>query len=46
MPRELQAQVGCRIGRDYPAPLVDHEAARRRALAAFERARAAAEPRD
>jgi len=45
MPRELQAQVGCRIGRDYPAPLVDHEVARRRALAAFERARAAAEPR-
>lgn len=28
-----QARAGCRIGVEYPAPLVDHAAARRRALA-------------
>ena len=32
MPAELQAEVGCRIGRDYPAPIVDHAQARREAL--------------
>ena len=35
MPPRLQEQCHCRIGRDYPAPLVDHAAARQRALAAF-----------
>ena len=30
-----QAEAGCRIGTDYPAPIVDHAAARERALAAF-----------
>jgi deoxyribodipyrimidine photo-lyase len=30
-----QAASGCRIGHDYPAPIVDHAAARARALAAF-----------
>ena len=34
-----QEAAGCRIGRDYPAPIVDHAAARRRAI---ERYRAAA----
>ncbi len=31
MPAGLQAAAGCRIGRDYPSPLVDHEAAARAA---------------
>jgi deoxyribodipyrimidine photo-lyase len=35
MPRELQARAGCLIGRQYPAPIVDHEAAARRARAAI-----------
>ncbi|HSW41117.1 MAG TPA: deoxyribodipyrimidine photo-lyase [Patescibacteria group bacterium] len=37
-----QATAGCRIGIEYPAPLVDHAAARRRALAWFAAVRAAA----
>jgi deoxyribodipyrimidine photo-lyase len=41
MPPALQEHIGCRIGVDYPAPLVDHAAARDRALAAY---RAAARP--
>ena len=32
MPEEVQAQCGCRIGRDYPEPIVDHAQARREAL--------------
>jgi deoxyribodipyrimidine photo-lyase len=39
MPDELQRASGCVIGRDYPAPIVDHLEARREAL---ERYRAAA----
>jgi deoxyribodipyrimidine photo-lyase len=39
MPRDLQDGVGCRIGADYPAPIVDHAAARARAMAAFRSAR-------
>lgn len=35
-----QAASGCRIGHDYPAPLVDHGWARERALAWFRSARA------
>jgi deoxyribodipyrimidine photo-lyase len=34
-----QDAAGCRVGRDYPAPVVDHAEARRRAI---ERYRAAA----
>jgi deoxyribodipyrimidine photo-lyase len=30
-----QETAGCRIGRDYPAPIVEHGAARARALAAY-----------
>ncbi|MFQ3632487.1 FAD-binding domain-containing protein [Roseiflexus sp.] len=30
-----QERSGCRIGRDYPAPVVDHESAYRRARAAI-----------
>jgi deoxyribodipyrimidine photolyase len=36
MSAEEQTATGCRIGVDYPAPIVDHAVARRRALAAFE----------
>ena len=36
-PLEQQA-AGCRIGHDYPAPIVDHGAARARMLAAYARA--------
>jgi deoxyribodipyrimidine photo-lyase len=32
MPREVQERAHCRIGRDYPAPMVDHAKARRDAL--------------
>jgi deoxyribodipyrimidine photo-lyase len=32
MPAEVQEESGCRIGRDYPAPIVDHAQARRGAL--------------
>jgi deoxyribodipyrimidine photo-lyase len=32
MPDEVQERAGCRIGRDYPAPIVDHAQARREAL--------------
>jgi len=35
-PEELAA-ANLRLGRDYPAPIVDHAGARRRALAAFQR---------
>jgi deoxyribodipyrimidine photo-lyase len=39
MPAEVQQQSGVTIGRDYPAPIVDHREARERAM---ERYRAAA----
>jgi deoxyribodipyrimidine photo-lyase len=32
MPEGVQAQAGCRIGADYPRPLVDHRQARAEAL--------------
>jgi deoxyribodipyrimidine photo-lyase len=35
MPDSLQTAFGCRIGRDYPAPIVEHKAGRERALAAL-----------
>lgn len=35
MTPEEQAAAGCRIGTDYPAPIVDHAAARERALAVY-----------
>lgn len=37
LPPLLQAQAGCVIGRDYPAPIVDHAFARLRALDAYGR---------
>lgn len=36
MPPLLQAQVSCRIGIDYPEPIIDHATARNRALAVYE----------
>ncbi|MET0222197.1 MAG: FAD-binding domain-containing protein, partial [Tardiphaga sp.] len=38
MPLEL-AGAGITLGNNYPAPIVDHKAARERALAAYARAR-------
>ncbi|MCW5861342.1 MAG: FAD-binding domain-containing protein, partial [Caldilineales bacterium] len=35
MPTSLQQAAHCIIGRDYPAPIVDHAWARERALAAY-----------
>jgi deoxyribodipyrimidine photo-lyase len=35
MPAEVQKRAGCRIGHDYPAPIVDHAQARREALARY-----------
>jgi len=32
MPPDVQMEAGCRIGHDYPAPIVDHAQARRQAL--------------
>ena len=42
MSREEQEAAGCVIGSDYPAPIVDHAAARERALARYAAAVAAA----
>jgi deoxyribodipyrimidine photo-lyase len=39
MPHDAQVRSGCLIGRDYPAPIVDHEAQRERALALYGAAR-------
>lgn len=39
MPEDVQRRVGCRIGVDYPAPVIDHAFARQRALAAYAAAR-------
>jgi deoxyribodipyrimidine photo-lyase len=39
MPDDVQRQVGCVIGQDYPGPLIDHGWARERTLAAYARAR-------
>ncbi|MEZ4616263.1 MAG: deoxyribodipyrimidine photo-lyase [Caldilineaceae bacterium] len=35
MPKTVQQSAECRIGSDYPAPIVDHKNARERALAAY-----------
>lgn len=45
MPADVQSAAGCVIGRDYPAPIVDHAVGRQRALAAFSVAQAAYETR-
>jgi deoxyribodipyrimidine photo-lyase len=38
MPLDLQEEVGCIIGHDYPEPIVDHNWARERTLDAYKRA--------
>ncbi len=38
MPPPTQAVCGCIIGRDYPAPVVDHAVQRQRALALYKKA--------
>jgi deoxyribodipyrimidine photo-lyase len=38
-PGDVCAAAGIRLGREYPSPIVDHAAARTRALAAFRRIR-------
>jgi deoxyribodipyrimidine photo-lyase len=35
MPDNMQSQTGCVIGKNYPAPIVDHAVARKRVLAAY-----------
>jgi deoxyribodipyrimidine photo-lyase len=35
MPAKLQQEIGCMIGRDYPAPIIDHKQARQRTLEAY-----------
>jgi deoxyribodipyrimidine photo-lyase len=37
MPAEVQTQAGCRIGIDYPGPIVDHTQAKERTLHAYGR---------
>lgn len=39
MPSAVQARVGCKIGIDYPQPLVDHNWARQRVLNVFRNAK-------
>ena len=40
MPEHVQRQAVCRIGQDYPRPMVDHKWARARTLAAYKQSRA------
>ena len=37
MPPDVQRRFGCIMGKDYPAPIVDHASARQRMLAAYRR---------
>ncbi|HWQ37128.1 MAG TPA: deoxyribodipyrimidine photo-lyase [Burkholderiales bacterium] len=39
MPRDVQHTAGCLVGKDYPAPLVDHSHARQRTLEIYGMAR-------
>jgi deoxyribodipyrimidine photo-lyase len=39
MPQDVQRRAHCRIGVDYPHPIVDHAWARKRALALYKRVR-------
>ena len=39
MSPDLQKKVGCVIGQDYPAPIIDHAFARQRALDVYRKAR-------
>lgn len=39
MPREVQKEYSCVVGRDYPVPMVDHEKRREKAVERFREAR-------
>jgi deoxyribodipyrimidine photo-lyase len=39
-PQQVLAEAGVQLGRDYPRPIVDHQPARDRALAAYDRIKA------
>lgn len=39
MPAALQQAIGCVVGRDYPAPILDHAQARREAIERYAQAR-------
>ena len=39
MPQEIQTRSGCRIGIDYPEPVIDHKFARQRTLDVYNKAR-------
>ena len=39
MPPDVQRAAGCIVGRDYPAPIVDHAWARKRVLSAYAQAK-------
>jgi deoxyribodipyrimidine photo-lyase len=39
MPLSSQNEAGCRLGEDYPHPIIDHAWARQRALATYSKAR-------
>ncbi|WP_025728788.1 cryptochrome/photolyase family protein [Atopobacter phocae] len=39
MPKDVQGNVGCVIGKDYPYPIVDHSEQRKRAIAKYEQAK-------
>ncbi|MFO1099727.1 MAG: deoxyribodipyrimidine photo-lyase [Xanthobacteraceae bacterium] len=45
-PPAILAAAGVKLGENYPAPIVDHKAARTRALAAFDRVKAAGQQQD
>jgi deoxyribodipyrimidine photo-lyase len=38
MPLDVQKQAGCEIGKDYPAPIIQHQWARQRTLHSFQEA--------
>ena len=40
MPLDMQIKTGCRIGKDYPLPIVDHAFARQRAMTLYKAAKA------
>ncbi|MFU8848427.1 MAG: cryptochrome/photolyase family protein [Opitutales bacterium] len=40
-PGGVLAYAGCRLGEDYPEPIIDHQAGRQRALAAFDQVKSA-----
>ncbi len=39
MSEEVQREAGCRIGKDYPDPLVDHKVMRKQAISMFKKER-------